>query len=499
MYDTLRRLPPATFFAAFWLAGLASAQAGQLLTGLGLTLAAVSFMFSRNLRVHSASALAALLAASARIYLSSTEGDALNPSVLAPTVVTVVGTVEREPQVTNGVQSFILDAETIATAQGIRHVSQKVAVRYPGYQDLSRGSRVSLQGSVRLASDPSTSNYGRWLEAHGIRYTLWAYSATVRGFSNWDPLGPLRKALRQNLLNALPDPEAGVALGLVLGDTSRLGQDMRSTFASTGTAHILAVSGWNVTLVAGAILATAVPILGRRWAAVVALIGIVAFIALIGPEPSVLRAGLMGSVSALSMAMYRGYSSLTALAIAAVSITLADPTMLKDLGFQLSFLATLGIITVHAGRRTDQTLGPMGEALGMTLAAQLFVSPLLAYTFGQISLVAPLANLALVPILPLSVLLSAATAAAGLIHQGTAEVVGWVAWLPITAMLRILEALAGLPMASLSIEIPWPAVILFYLLVAAFALSLPRHRLAALYVSGILAGLPMGLTWLSAR
>ncbi len=495
MQEALRRVPIPVTLAAFWLASMALAQSELVLPALGLAAVAAAFLpFGRIGVIHGAGGLLAIWLAAARLGLQPDPAQELDPSLLQPDTLGMTGVIGSQPQFRAGAQSFVLEAEELVLANGPQAVRMRAFVRYMGYEQLEEGTRVHLKGTLTQAPRAEAGGFGLWLEGQRIRYNLRAYSAQSLGPAGWDPFRDLRQRLRQATLRSLPDPVAAVVLALSLGDTSRIPPDVRDWFAGTGTAHFLALSGWNISLVAGLLLALITPLAGRRWAAAVSIAGIVGYVALVGPQPSVVRAGIMGVMVALAMAAYRGHNSLATVSVAALLMTLIDPGFLRDLGFQLSFAATLGIVLLGPQLRPPSLPRALSDPLAATLAASAAVLPLTAATFGRFSLIAPLANLVLAPLLPVCVLLGTAASIAGIVSQELANVVAWPTWLSCQALLSLLKSMSSLPASSVSVHFPPPGVLVVYLGLGALGLALwQRHHSLSLYLGGAVAGLTLGL------
>lgn len=260
----------------------------------------------------------------------------------------------------------------------------------------------------------------------------------------------LRGALALPLAALIPEPESGILLGIVLGERASMERDLREAFAVTGTTHLLAISGFNMTLVAAGVALAL-----RRWAPPVAVAAatvaaVCAYSALVGPEPSVLRAALMASVGAIALALGRRGAAPNALGAAVLAMLLGDPAALEDVGFLLSVAATAGLIAWQRplADRFARLPSVIGEGLAATLAASLPTIPIVAAVFGRVSLVSPLANLVAVPLFAPILLLGAATAALGAALPGAAVPLAMAAYASAAALRHAVEAFAAVPLAS---------------------------------------------------
>ena len=289
-----------------------------------------------------------------------------------------------------------------------------------------------------------------------------------------DPLAGLRAVLSAAIHRLVPDPEGAVVAGIALGDRAALGRELTEAFARSGTAHLLAVSGFNMTLIAGAV---ALALRGRLPLKAIALVTAAAlcgYALLVGPSPSVLRAGVMALVASLGLALGRPSLGANALCLAVAVLTAIDPGIATSIGFQLSVAATAGLIGLQA--RFAQRLAGLPsiprEGLATTLAASLPTVPLIAAAFGRISLVSPLANLLAVPLFAPLLALGMATAVVGAISEDAARPLGLASYAVATALRRLVELSASLPGASA--EVPRGAVSGVVLALVAAAVVLAR-------------------------
>lgn len=236
------------------------------------------------------------------------------------------------------------------------------------------------------------------------------------------------QTLRSGLRDAtgVLDPEpGGLVPALVVGDTDGLTQQVVDEFKAAGLAHLLAVSGSNLAIVAVAVLLLLRTVrCGPRTAAAGAMAALVGFVVLAGPEPSVLRAGVMGAVGLLALAVGRQRAALPALGVAVIVLVVWDPAMAVSIGFALSVLATAGLVLIAprwAERLADRGV-PRGlaEALAVPAAAHLVTAPVVAGFAGQVSVVAIVANLLAAPVVaPATVL--------GVLAAVVAPVAPWLA------------------------------------------------------------------------
>lgn len=254
---------------------------------------------------------------------------------------------------------------------------------------------------------------------------------------------------------ALPEPAASLAIGLTLGDTATLPPQVVEDFRLTGTSHILALSGYNVTLLIAILLAWLPAWLGKRPAFVVIACSLLAFLILTGMSPSLLRATVMASLLLVARWVGRRASAGRLLALSLTGLLLLEPALAFDLGFALSVVSTAGLIAFGerwASRLPLPTF--LSSTLGSTLAAIVATFPLIVSLFGRVSLVAPLANLAALPVVPVLFFSSLAIAGMALILPGFAAAfaipVNWAMLL----FLKTISWFAHWPAASVTVRVP---------------------------------------------
>jgi competence protein ComEC len=310
-----------------------------------------------------------------------------------------------------------------------------------------------------------------------------------------------------------PDPEASLLAGILLGVESGISPEVREAFNQTGTTHIIAISGFNITIIAAIFTSFFNRWLGARRGAIAAGIAIAVYTILVGADAAVVRAAFMGGLSLLALRLGRQTDGLASLAAAAIAMTALNPLVLWDVGFQLSFAATLGLIlyaeplhnwflSVAKTFLTDvmatRLAKPVSEFALFTLAAQVMTLPLTAYYFKRISLSALLANPVILPAQPPVMILGGLATLAGILWPPLGKPLAWIAW-PFTAFtIRVVEFFATWPMAGVSLAQASPlsvAVVYMLLICLTVMFKLPPERRPK-FTSAVLerVNLPAGIT-----
>lgn len=250
----------------------------------------------------------------------------------------------------------------------------------------------------------------------------------------------------QAIEKILPEPQASFLAGLLFGIEENIPENLLENFNLTGTRHITALSGYNITIIASLLMGFLLWIgFWRKHAFFIAIIGIIFFVLFTGASASVVRAAIMGTLVLIAQQVGRASSPKNLLASAAFLMILKEPTALLDnIGLQLSFAATIGIIYF------SPYLKKLPQILSTTLSAQIAVMPLIIFYFKQVSLISPIANLLILPIIPVTMLLGFIALIFGVLWTPIGIFLAWPAWLFLTYEIKIVELLAKLPFASLS-------------------------------------------------
>lgn len=259
------------------------------------------------------------------------------------------------------------------------------------------------------------------------------------------------------IFQVLPEPHASLLGGMLFGSKSAmLPPDLKEMLINTGTIHIVALSGQNISILIR-LFSEATLWLGRRVSIGISFIGIVGFIILVGGEPTLIRAAIMGSISLIAVYFGRQSWSLLSLILAAGIMLIIYPGWIDTISFQLSFAATLGIILLVPPMRsrskglTMQFINDLLQALHITLAAQLFTLPIIVLHFERVSLISPLTNILISwSIMPLMVF-GIAVSIIGILSLSLAQIVSWICWALLSYLLFIVEVTARLPFASINL------------------------------------------------
>ena len=380
--------------------------------------------------------------------------------------------------------------------------------------DLTYGSLVTLQGSLRDPAQAVDAGYARYLSVRSIDVLINGTSLKSvkpdRGnFILW-AVYRLRSRAFELINRWYPQPEASLLAGILLGIESTIPAEVKGDFRASGLTHLIAISGFNIALIAGFLTTISRRLLPRWPALVFTLLGILFYTLLAGADASVVRAAVMGSVGIIGHYLGRRQASLNTLCLTAAVMGVFQPFVIYDIGFQLSFLATLGLILYAApmqsaftgwltrwmpAERARKIAAPVGEYLLFTLAAQLTTFPVIAYHFQRFSFSSLLANPLALPAQPLLMITGGLSVLIGLVLPWAGKLLSFFAW-PLTAYTIKIASVFGSIRGGLLVfeDFSLPLVLFLYLLLAVLTLgwrTLPRFK-PALRSSTVIAGLGLG-------
>lgn len=400
-----------------------------------------------------------------------------------------------------------------------RKVDGLVVVSAAYDPSIAYGDRVRVTGRLSTPSEDEEFSYKAYLARKGV-FSVISYAVVqVVQTGGGNPLLAGIYRFQQAALAVVDrlyqPPESSFMAGVLLGDVSTMPQTLVETFQKTGTAHILAVSGFNMTIVAGMFSLLFTRLLGRRKGALVALLGIVLYTLLTGASASVLRAAIMGGLALLAGQLGRRQNGFNTLAFTATLMALLDPNVLWDVGFQLSFSATLGLV-VYGDRfvqafqvflqrwlpanTAQRATALAGDYVLLTLAAQVTSLPVILFHYQRFSLVSFMANPLALPPQPAIMTLGGLSALLGMIWLPLGQPVAILVQPLVTYTLKVLEGLSALPGGQWILPpVPLVLVGLYYLLLLGFTYGRVRiPKLGELIPASTLlfgSGVVAVLTW----
>jgi len=406
----------------------------------------------------------------------------------------IQGTVSADPEIRDNSTHIRL---SVSQLNGEK-VSGDALLFVPRYPEYSYGEVLQVRGKLETPPRLDDFDYQGYLENQQI-YSTMLYPdievlETGKGFKPLAWVYSLRSSLSQSIARVIPEPQASLAQGIVLGIRYNIPQSIKDDFAATGTAHLLAISGLHLSILAGILLSIGIWLFGKkRYIYIWLALGVIWLYAVIsGFNPPVVRGAIMASLFLSAELLGRQRTAITSLAFAAAVMVGIDPAILWDAAFQLSFLGMAGLIFIapplmSLGRKIDRaTIGEEGvgaalanivtDSFSVTLAATLAVWPVVAHYFGIVSLVGPLATFLALPALPALIVFGALAGLTGLAFLPVAQGIGWLGWLFASYMLLIVRGLASLDISAVGADWINPTLMVGYYAVLVLVVWLVSQR-----------------------
>ncbi len=408
------------------------------------------------------------------------------------------GVVAAEPDERGVYTNLRVRAERLTLSGGTElQVDGLVLVKADRFPRRQYGDRVLVSGMLETPPVEDDFSYREYLARQGIYSLVQRADVTLLAERQGNPLFRCLLAFKrraQSVIGSiLPEPQAALLTGILLGVESGIPAGLMADFSATGTTHIIAISGFNITIVSGIFAGLARRLFGQRRAVWVALVGIAVYTVLVGASAAVLRAALMGALYLWGQHLGRGTFAPVSLAAAAIGMTLWNPYALWDVGFQLSFAATAGLVLYTeplervferalghftSAERAQEIVATISEAVICTTAAQITTLPVILAYFGRLSIVTFLTNFLILPVQSYVMVVGGLALLLGLIIRPLGQMVGWVAWVFLTYTIEMVRLTAHVPHASVPLRVEGWMVWGYYALLGGLTwwLAQPKER-----------------------
>ena len=370
----------------------------------------------------------------------------------------VTGTLAEPPDYRDTYTNLRLKVEAVDTGSGDLPVKGELLARVFPNETYEYGERLRIRGKLVTPPENEEFSYREYLARQGVHAYMSQSEVTHLPGNGGNPIKRAVYAFKdkalENIYRILPDPEASLLAGILLGVDTGLPKDLQQAFKDTGTAHIIAISGFNIAIIAGLFSTLFSRVFGQTRGSIFAILGIAFYTFLVGAEAAVVRAAIMGGISLTVRQIGRRNDGFNALMLSAVVMSIFNPHIPWDVGFQLSFFATLGlilyaepfqnwavnIITRYTSPGIAQKLAaPISEYILLTLAAQLTTLPIMAYHFKRISLVSVIANPFILPVQPAVMIVGGIAVILSLIWLPLGAIAAYGAWPFIAYTIRMVE------------------------------------------------------------
>lgn len=371
--------------------------------------------------------------------------------------VELVGIVSEDPDIRLKNKHLNIRLENNKDVNILVFVGREVEVNY--------GDKVEVRGDLEEPENFTTTtgkefNYKRYLANKDIYYLIKNAEIKIITKENGSKiksiLYKIRGSFMENINKIIPSPESDLANGLILGARGGFNEDTKQEFIDTGTIHIIALSGYNVSIVANNIMKAFSLVLLQTIAIVFGVVVILLFIIMTGASATAIRAGIMATIMLLGRMTDRKYMAGRALVVAGLVMIAYDPRVIVDMSFQLSFIATWGVLFV-----TPKTLNwfkflPLRfgfrEMVASTVAATIAVLPILLHLTGVLSFVSLPANFLILLFIPTAMLFIFITGILGFIIPFLAIIFGYISYIILLYILSVIHLFGSLPFASISIQ-----------------------------------------------
>lgn len=333
-----------------------------------------------------------------------------------------------------------------------------IEIQTVSVEEIREGDRIRAIGIVksRLIIDKVNK---KWLEADQI-----IILSRNKGFKFGEAM---RSRLRENIRKSLPPKESALLVGLVWGDTSQMSYEMRDLFRRTGLSHIVAASGFNVTLIASWLILISARLFPKKWAMVFVIFSIILYMYLAGLSTPIIRAGLMAMCAALVTMFGRQGRGWYILGLVGVGMLIFNPLWASSVSFQLSVMATAAMIYASGGKNLL-----LIADFKNTLWVYLFTIPILVFHFGNISTWGPVANLLILWLIPLVTQLGLIISLAGIISVQLSQILANLVIIPLRYILGIAEVINKLPFTYIEIgDLSVVAVIIYYFILTSICIK----------------------------
>ena len=380
--------------------------------------------------------------------------------------ISVTGIITSEPDIRETTMRLILSLEKIEIGEKTIYTDEKTIVIVPIYPSHEIGDHIVATGKFKIPENFENDNgiefdYVSFLEKDRI-YSLVYYSRINKIGENEKLIHPTRWIFKmkqkflENIQKVIPSPEAELMGGILLGTKRSLGKDLEDKFRITGLVHIVVLSGYNITIIADAIFRF-LGFLPKIFATTLGIFSVIIFAIMVGSGATVIRATVMTLLAIVARVSGRTYNVNRALFLAASLMIWHNPMILfHDPSFQLSFIATLGLINLSPFVEKKILFFipqkfELREISTATLATQASVLPLLMKMTGELSVVAPIVNILTLQVIPITMLMGFLTGLGVFISEKIGLVLGFLPYLSLKYVLLIVNFFSSFEFATITL------------------------------------------------
>jgi len=408
--------------------------------------------------------------------------------------VEIRGVISEEPQVKDLKTIYTVKTQQVLYDKNAKNIKGKILITVPrnnNEQILEYGRKIRVVGQINLPSGKRIEggfDYKKHLAKSGVSASMFARSQSIHveegfGGSFIVRIGlELRKRIVDSVYLSLPKEQAGLMSGMLIGYTEGMGERTEEVFSNAGLSHLTAVSGMNVAFIAFPLVFLFKKLgLGQKISNILIILVLILFIFITGFSPSVSRAVIMAIVLLIGQLITRETDVYTSIAFAAILLLVSNPFTIFDIGFQLSFGATLSLILFYKNISEKLNFrylpGIIKNVLAATLAAQIGVIPISALYFNKISLISLLSNLFVVPIVEVITIIGMIMVVVCQLSPFVSEMIGLVNTAFLSFILMVAKLSSQIPYAVVKIATPsLPTIISYYFIVVFFFWYKPLYK-----------------------
>jgi len=376
-------------------------------------------------------------------------------------VIQLNGYVDEEPDINGDRAQLVFRVKELIVPDKTLMVDERILIYTNAFPKYKFGDKISVIGVLKTPKNfVEDFDYVTYLKKQNIRTTMSFPKINKEdslrlGFFEKTKIGlykkifGLKNRFELAINKSISEPNASFINGIILGSRQNIPEEMKEAFNKTGTTHILAISGYNIIIISWAVLAGLVYFFRRRKAFWISVVVIILFTVLTGASASVVRASLMGLLLLFANGYGRLYDAKNSIILAGAVMVYINPfALVFDIGFQLSFLAVLGLIYLYPFLenkfRKIPELWKLKELTLMTISAQVAVLPLLIYYFHQFSVWSLPTNILILPFIPFAMFLGFMSGVGGMIFLPIGQIVGFLVWSITTYQIEVVKLFAGL-------------------------------------------------------
>ncbi len=388
--------------------------------------------------------------------------------------VLLIGAVSKEPGAKESNTKLVIKAEQLIIGGKELPIFGEILVTTKKYPEYRYGDKLKITGNLEIPPVFEGFNYANYLQKEGI-YSIMSWpQIELLSRNSGNPLvGALlsfKSKFQEVVRTFISPPQEGILEALIFGEEDNISQNWKDKLNITGTRHIAAVSGMNITIIASLILSFALSLgLWRQQAVFLSIFLLMLYISMIGFPASAVRAGIMGALLLIAQHFGRATAAQRIVFFTASFMLFLNPLLLVfDIGFQLSFLAILGLIYLQPifhrffKKIPDSKFLPLKTTLSATLAAQIFTLPILIYNFGRISVFSLIPNIRIVPALARITVLIIIFGISGIIFLPLGYIFSFPTWFFLTYIINIIDWFSKIPLINITLKIHWIWLLIFY-------------------------------------